>query len=123
MDVYAPTAPSETIIRSPSGLYIAEYGEQIGKWRISTATKRMISSRKRKEDAARDLSDLDGGRHKSQNKPQAATASTKSARIAANPRTSYAEGSNREGNWKAGTGRGNKLKRPPEGKLEAALGH
>ena len=108
-------AESSNLISSQSGRYVAQHAAKQNIWRISTATKQSIGSRRSREDAIRDLSDLDAGCHKSQKKAPKPVATKQSARIAAAPTESYVESQSRDGNWKAGAGRGHK--RP----IQAAL--
>ena len=112
-------------IYSKSRQYIAEYDKSGNRWRISTHTKQAIGSRKLRADAEADLSKLDVGTHKSQSKDRKRQlpAAKRPCRRASSPAVAYAAPT-REGNYKAGPGRGNKVEKKraaPEEKISSTF--
>ena len=97
-------------ILSDSGNFVAVHESKLHRWSICSRSDKCklkrISSRKAREDAIADLQALDAGTHKSQLQTQKAATKQSSRNVAA-PSVVYAA-QTREGNYVAGTGRGNK---------------
>lgn len=109
---------------SESGRFIAVYDAKLDRWSICSRTEqckmKRIGSRKSREDAIDDLQLLEAGTHKSQTKAAVPSIGTRtSERASATTATHVPHAQVREGNWKAGTGRGNKL--PPQSQSQLDL--
>ena len=118
---------TDTELVSSTGKYIATFASKQGMWRISDAKKKSIGSRKKRDAAVADLYALELGQHKSQKHTKAKDQLAEQAkrhqtqRMLSRPARPEFHTDVRQGDWKPGLGRGNKLPPPPVPRKKRAL--